>query len=349
MKKNLKLKTSLLLLLILIVGCSKTETDVLDVPLVNAIILSTNQTSLVTGGNAEFTVISNLGTNLTSQTVFYVNDLQIASNSYTFLEDGTYSVKAVYQNLTSNIIQVIVDDQIVIPTKFVNRVLVEEYSGTWCGNCPRILYGIELLKQQTDNEVSVQIHLFGNDPFITSQGNTIASEQNVSSVPTGKINRTINWNSPQYQNVNQVIDEIKSSSAVGLAINSSVAAGNVNINITLGYASISAQTKLVVYIVEDNLFNAQANYSSSLYGGLSSIPNFKYDGVLRSVVSTTGGDAITVSGNQVQKNYSVALPANVSNVANAKIVAFLIDSSTNSVLNVRQSAIDQSQELEIIN
>ncbi len=349
MKKNLSLKVSLLLLLVLFVGCTKTENDTEETPLVTAITLSVGQTNLFTGTSSDFSVTSNLGTNLTSQTVFYVNNVEIPGNSYSFLVAGTYTVKAEYENLTSNILQIIVEDQIVIPTQFVNRVLVEEYSGTWCGNCPRILYGTQLVKEQTDKEVSVQIHLFGNDPFITSQGNTIASQQGVTGVPTGKINRTINWSGPQYQNVNQVISEIKPSSAVGIAINSAITAGNVNINIALGYASLSAETKLIVYIVEDNLFHTQANYSSNLYGGLSSIPNFEYDGVFRSLVSTTSGDVITVSGNQVQKNYMVTLPTNVSNINNAKIVAFLIDTNTNTVLNVRQASIGQNQELEIIN
>jgi len=232
--------------------------------------------------------------------------------------------------------------------RFVNRVLVEEYSGTWCGNCPNILYGTQLLKQQTNKEVSVQIHR-GSDPFVIPDGNTIATQQNVVGVPTGRINRTINWTGPQYQNVNQVLNEIKTSSAVGLAINSTINLNGVlNVNVIIGYINSTIQTKLMVYIVEDNLFHNQANYYSNLYGGLNPIPNFEYDGVLRSVISSTSGDVITVSGNQVQKNYTVALPANVSNVNNAKIVAFLIDTATNSVLNVRQSNVGQSQVLETL-
>lgn len=348
MKKNFNLKSLLssVLLLGLVFGCSKTESEFEITPTVTKVTIATNQSIIEKGGNATFSVLSNLRTNLTSESIFYVNDDVIVNNNYTFLTAGIYNIKAVCQNLTTNIIQVTVKEQVVIPTQFVSRVLVEEYSGTWCGNCPRILYGTQLLKQQTDKVVSVQIHLYGNDPFITSQGNTLASEQSVSGVPTGRINRTINWTGPQYQNVNQVLAEIKPSAAVGLAISSAVASGNVNINITLGYASTTAQTKIVVYIVEDNLFHTQANYSSNLYGGLSSIPNFDYDGVLRCVVSSTSGDAIAVSGNQVQKNYTVALPSNVANSNKAKIVAFLIDANSNAVLNVREANIGQSQVLE---
>lgn len=231
---------------------------------------------------------------------------------------------------------------------FVNRVLVEEYSGTWCGNCPNILYGTQLLHQQTNKEVSVQIHR-GNDPFVTAAGNTIATEQNVVGVPTGKINRTINWTGPQYQNVNQVINEIKSSSNIGLAINSTLStSGVINLNVVIGFTDISIQSKLVVYIVEDNLFHSQANYYSNLFGGQNPIPNFEYDGVLRSVVSLTSGDLLNLSGNQIQKNYSFSMPSNITTISNVKIVAFIIDDNTNSVLNVRQATLGESQLLERI-
>lgn len=230
--------------------------------------------------------------------------------------------------------------------QFVNRVLVEEYSGTWCGNCPNILYGTQLLKQQTNKEVSVQIHR-GSDPFVTAQGNTIATQQNVYGVPTGKINRTIDWTGPQYQNVNQVLNEIKPSSTVGLAINSTLnSSGILNLNIMIGTTNTAIQTKLVVYIVEDNLFFTQANYYANLYGGLNPIPNFEYDGVFRSAVSSTLGDTILFSGNQAQKNYAISVPTNVANISNANIVAFLIDVTTNSVLNVRKATIGESQQLE---
>lgn len=349
MKNNLILKFIIIAFVLLIIGCAKTEsTFEEETPKVTSINISASQNNVLVNEKVNFSVFSNLGTNVSAVSIFYVNDIEISGNEYSFQESGTYIIKAIYQNLTSNTIQVKVENPIITLDSFVNRVLVEEYSGTWCGNCPRILYGTELLKQQTDKEVSVQIHLFNNDPFISSAGNALATSLGVSNVPTGKINRTINWDGPQYQNVAQVISEIKSSSSVGLAIQSTVTSGNINLNVVLGFANNAIQTKLMVYVVEDNLFQTQANYSSNLYGGLSSIPNFEYDGVLRSVVSNSAGDAIVVSGKQAEKQYSFAMPSNVSNVGNAKIVAFLIDSNTNTVLNVRQASLGQNQELEML-
>lgn len=343
-KLNLILVVSLLFV---IVGCTKTEDEV-DEQVVSNIVLSTNKVNINVGETLAFNVTSNFGSNLSSESNLLVNNQPVSGNSFTFSQVGSYTVYAIYNSFISNVITITVSEE---PQnselKFVNRVLVEEYSGTWCGNCPRILYGTELLKQQTDKAITVQIHLFGNDPFITSQGNSLASLQNVGSVPTGKINRTLNWSGPQYQNISQVVSEIKPNSNVGLAINATLSSNQLSVAVKMGFAE-NMNTKLVVYLVEDNLFHTQANYSSNLYGGLSSIPNFKYDGVLRSVVSAIAGDEITVSGNEVDKNYTLSLPSSINNTANVKVVAFLINTTSGNVLNVREAKIGQPQELEML-
>lgn len=343
-KLNLILVVSLLFV---IVGCTKTEDEV-DEQVVSNIVLSINKVNINVGETLAFNVTSNFGSNLSSESNLLVNNQPVSGNSFTFSQVGSYTVYAIYNSFISNVITITVSEE---PQnselKFVNRVLVEEYSGTWCGNCPRILYGTELLKQQTDKAITVQIHLFGNDPFITSQGNSLASLQNVGSVPTGKINRTLNWSGPQYQNISQVVSEIKPNSNVGLAINATLSSNQLSVAVKMGFAE-NINTKLVVYLVEDNLFHTQANYSSNLYGGLSSIPNFKYDGVLRSVVSAIAGDEITVSGNEVDKNYTLSLPSSINNTANVKVVAFLINTTSGNVLNVREAKIGQPQELEML-
>lgn len=343
MKTNAIVKSVMLLFVLVATACS--DAVVIDQNASN-ITLYVSQNQAVVGETVTFSAFSNPSTNVTLQSVFYVNDIELPSNTYTFPTEGNYTIKAVYQNTPSNTIEINVVDPQTTVSQFVHRVLVEEYSGTWCGNCPRILYGTELLKQQTDKEVSVQIHLFGNDPFITSHGNTLAEEQNINGVPMGRINRTLTWSAPQYLNVSQVINEIESSSAVGLAINSSVTSGVVSMSVDLGFGNTALQTKLVVYVVEDNLFHSQSNYSSNLYGGSSVIQNFEYDGVLRSIVTPISGEPIVVSGEIITKNYSFNVPSNVSNPNNVKLVAFLIDTTNNSVLNVRQASLGETQILE---
>lgn len=338
----------LLFSLLFVMSCTKTESDFSESPssAPESISLKANTVNTLINTAVTFLVTSSRNNaDVTAQSKIYVNASLITGTDFTFTQTGTYAVYAEKGNLTTPVITINVT---MPPTNSVNykhKVLVEEYSGTWCGNCPRILYGVDLLHQQTNNAVSVGIHLFGGDPFITTDGNSLAAQQSVGGVPTGYINRRTGWSGPQYENVPQVINSIQASSFTGLAIKSEVAGGNVNLTVKVAYSQpLSSDAKLTVYLVEDKLYYTQRNYSSNLYGGAANIPNFEYNGVLRKVVSALSGDAIQSSGNNNEKQYSFGLPAGV-NTANAKIVAFVTDAA-GAVINVQDAKLGEDKLFE---
>lgn len=335
---------SLISALFILQSCTKTESD-FSVVTAQAITIRASSLTVTPGAVVDFTVFSSVNNeNITTSSVIYVNGTALAGRSYNFAQIGTYAVYATKGSITSNVVTINVSTT--LTGYYIHNALVEEYSGTWCGNCPRLLYGVDLLHQQTQKAFVVGIHLFGNDPFITSQGNNLAAMRGVGSVPTGSINRTVSWTGPQYQNVPQVINEIKPSSNTGLAISSAVASNNLSISVQIAYKdAVAGSTKLTVYLVEDKLKHTQQNYSSNIFGGLSSIPNFNYDGVLRAVISPLDGDAIPNSGNANKKTYSITLPTNISNIANAMLVAFVTDES-GTVLNVQQAKVGDVKDFE---
>jgi hypothetical protein len=329
-------------------ACTKTESDFTPV-VPESITVSSNTINVTTGESVLFTVSSSVNNEIvTTQSTLFVNGTLITGNRYTFNSAGTFAVFAKKGTLTSNIITITVSEIIQNTASYKHNVLVEEYSGTWCGNCPRILYGVDLLEQQTDKAIVVSTHLFNGDPFITSEGNNLAAQQGVGGVPTGFINRTIGWNGPQYENVNQVINTIQASAKAGLGISSTEAGGNITVNIKIGYAEpLAGAAKLTVYLVEDKLYHTQSNYSSNLYNGQSSIANFEYNGVVRKIISSIAGDAIGNSGTSNEKNYSLALPSNIANTANARIVAF-VTNSAGTVVNVQQAKLGQTKAFETL-
>ncbi len=344
--KKIKLILSAIVAMFFLTSCTKTESD-FTAPTLETITIVANQTILQVGTTVTFSVLSSVNNaNVSDASKIYVNGVAITSDTFNFTAVGTFAVYATKGTLTTNVLSIQVNPVPVVFTGFVNNILVEEYSGTWCGNCPRLLYGVDLLHQQTNKAIVVGIHLFNSDPFITIQGNNLASNLGVSGVPTGNINRTTSWTGPQYQNVPQVLNEIQTKVSTGIGINSSNTSGNIAANIKLSYKqAISTDTKLTVYIVEDSLYFTQRNYSSDIYGGQSSIPNFKYNGVLRSVVSDLGGDAVANNGTLVTKSYNFTLPANVSNVNNVRLVAFVTD-GTGKVLNVQTAKLDAVKDFE---
>ena len=349
-KKDTMRKTQFILTtmvaIIYLTSCTKTESD-FTTPTVETISIVANQTTIEAGTTVRFSVLSSINnTNVTTESKFFINGAAIASDTFNFTTIGTFAVYATKGTLTTNVLSIQVNAVPVVYTGFVNNILVEEYSGTWCGNCPRLLYGVELLHQQTNKAIVVGIHLFNGDPFITTQGNDLAANLGVSGVPTGNINRTTSWTGPQYQNVPQVLNEIQTKVATGIAINSTNTSGTISANIKLSYKqAITTNTKLTVYLVEDSLYYTQRNYSSNIYGGLSSIPNFKYDGVLRSVVTDIGGDAVANSGTLVTKSYNFTLPGNITNTNHIRLVALVTDGS-GKVLNAQTAKVGDTKDFE---
>ena len=88
------------------------------------------------------------------------------------------------------------------PIYFEKYVMVEDFTGTWCGWCPRISYAIEKLEEETDDAVIVAAHQ--GDPMQFSQITALMNAFGVTGFPTGIINRTANWNYPQPNNISQV-------------------------------------------------------------------------------------------------------------------------------------------------
>lgn len=343
-----QLKNTYLLILgtLFFLSCTKTESD-FTAPAQETISISSSTTNASTTDSVTFTVISSINnTNVTADSKIYVNGALITGNRFTFLAAGNFGVYATKGTLTSNVITVSVTA--VAPKNYKHHVLVEEYSGTWCGNCPRILYAVDLLHQQTDKAIVVSTHLFNGDPFISTDGNNLAAQQSVSGVPNGYINRTISWTGPQDQNVNQVISTIQASSETGIAINSTTTGSNITANIKIGYANpIAGTAKVTVYLVEDKLFFTQRNYSSTLYGGQANIPNFEYNGVLRKVVSSLLGDDIPTSGISNAKDYTFGIPSNISNIANAKIVV-LVSNAAGTVVNAQEAKVGENKDFEVL-
>jgi hypothetical protein len=317
------------------------------VPPAETIRIETSSLSVTAGTPVNFTIFSSINnTDVTSASKIFVNGTEINGKSYIFSAVGNFTVYATKGMLASNNIIIAVTAATTTPNSYVHNVLVEEYSGTWCGNCPRLLYGVDLLHQQTQKAFVVGIHLLGSDPFISADGNNLAAMRGVSGVPTGHINRTVNWTGPQYENVSQVINYIKPSATLGLAISSTLNASNLNVVVKFTYKEAAVgSTRLTVYLVEDNLNYTQRNYSSNLYGGQANIPNFSYSGVLRSVVSALAGDVVPNTGNANEKPYSLTLPSNISNAANAFIIAFITDAAGN-VLNVQRARLGTVKDFE---
>ena len=232
---------------------------------------------------------------------------------------------------------------------FKKRVLIEDYTGTWCGNCARVAYAVDQVKLQTDKAVTVAIHN-GNDPYnftgIAPLKDLILPNSALS-LPISRLNRMIVWTFPEPTNIQQALDLTGNNTSLGLALTSNIVNGTINLDVKMSFLQDYTNLKLVVYLLEDKLIYDQRNYTN-YFNGENPIVNFEHNHVLRSAITNILGDAVTGTnnGSTFPKSFSFPIPANISNMANISFAAFLVGSD-NVVLNARASEINEIQTFEI--
>lgn len=317
----------------------------IDVP-PSSIVLTANSLSQSTGDETVFTVKTNTGINVTESANIKVNGNALTGSTFTSSTAGNFQVVATYENLTSSEITVNYTQAI----NFAKRVLIEDYTGTWCGYCPRVSYGIEQVLAQTEYAVPVAIHR-GNDPYNFSGASVLENLIGLQGYPTAMLNRLTEWKYPEPNNVNQVVALTQGTlPKLGLAMTANVSGGNVNLTVKTKFGKTISGAKLVVYALENGLIYNQVNYTS-YFGGGSTITGFTHDHVVRAVFTNILGDEIPTSesvyDNVYTKTFSVAVPSNVANVSNMEFVAFIVGSDKKAI-NVRKAVSGDNQSFEII-
>ena len=235
-----------------------------------------------------------------------------------------------------------------ISGKFFKNVLIEDYTGTWCQYCPRVLHGIEQVEAEGLNAYPVSIHRTSgsfSDPY---NFNALALEQllDISGYPSAKLNRRTQWSNSS--SPTEVKNQIKPNADLGIALNSTVSGGTINLDVNIKFVSNFSDLKLVVYVLENGLIYNQVN-ATSYFNGQNPIVNFEHDHVLRACLTDlVNGDALigTNAGAIVTKNFTVPVPSNIANVSNMSFVAFVIDASGNAI-NVRGAVPNSNQPFQI--
>ena len=315
---------------------------------IQSISITANPTEAYVGDNIQFTVRDNNNANITSTAVIYVNASPIVNDFHTTTAAGTLSVYAVYQvsstvSITSPTIQIPVIQGI----NFNKRVLIEDYTGTWCQFCPRVSYAISQVRLQTSDAVVVAIHR-GNDPYNFSAASVLENMIGLTGYPTGMLNRKTDWTYPENNNVTQVVNLTSGTNPrIGLAMTNSVSGSTASVQVNVKFGKNFSGLKLVVYALEDNLLYNQTN-STSFYGGVNPIVGFNHKDVLRAfLTSSILGDDIT-GATTVNGVYTRTFNYNLGNAqaSNIHFAAFVVDSAGNT-LNSRDASTSVTQTFEV--
>lgn len=356
----MKKAISLIFFLILVFSCSE---DYTIIEPENKLIVSVNNSFTLINEEVTFTakLVKNDGSlvsDVTDNCDFYVNSNIIVNNTFTSTNIGEFTVKAFYgQKESEEVVFTYHDGTQVL---FKKRVLIEDYTGTWCGWCTKVSHAIDLVHEQTEDAVTVAIHRGSDNPiaidydpynFNTSYlENILVNNYSFNSgYPKAGLNRTTKWTTPEPDNVQQVIALTQGiNPKLGLAMNSSLNGNTISLDVNVKFSNNFNGLKLIVYVLENGLVHSQKNYTS-YYSSINPINNFVHNHVLRDCKTDIMGDPIpsgeTYSGNIYTKNFNFNIPTNVESVNELDIVAFVVNSS-GSALNVRKSHLNEIQDFE---
>ncbi len=343
MKKNISLVFTLIFL-VLNVACNKD-----DLSKITDIVIKASKNNVLVDEPIRFIAMGDNGRDVTNETVFYVNDEKIEGHVFSPSQAGIIKVKGIYKGIESNVLQISVKT----PTGYTQKVLVEDYTGVWCGYCPRVAYAIEQIKANPDfggKMIPVAIHLFShNDPFTCADGTALKDAFNINGLPQGRINKTNVWTAPQPDHLDDVYNFIGGDAPLGIAINSAVTDGNIDVSVRVGFAQDFNHLGLVIYLLEDGLIHDQTNYTS-YFGGAYTLQNFEHNDVLRKVYTDILGDPIPASQSVANHIYTYTLnaplPTNVVHTDRLKLVVFVVDKTTNEAINVQSVHLGENQSFD---
>ena len=302
---------------------------------ITALRVESAVTSLKVGDTADFIVIGTdaLGNEytITDDTNISVNGTAITGSRFMVTTLGDITAVATKGDVTSDAFVLPVTDE-TAPGSFVKNALIEDYTGTWCGWCPRVAYAIELVEAESDKVFVNAVH--SGDPMENPYGATLDNIYVTSGYPTAVLNRDVDWTYPEPSNVAQATALATGNTTSGLSINSLLTGNELSIYVSSAFSQSTPGAKLVVMILEDGIIASQANYTS-YYDGADPIPQFEHNHTLRHSVTNVLGDAIANTGasSKNEQVFTLTVPNTVNNSSKMSILALIVGSD-DKVLNV---------------
>jgi thiol-disulfide isomerase/thioredoxin len=232
------------------------------------------------------------------------------------------------------------------------KVLVEDYTGHKCGNCPTAADVLTTLETQYPGKIiplAIHAGFFAGintttypTDFRTIAGNAYDTQFGISTAgnPNGLINRVgygtggfIKAYSVWGSEVSQMVTQ---SAKFQIKIKNTFITSSNSINTDITVKSLANNTgtyKLVVLLTEDSIIAEQIDYR--LPSGSQLINNYQFNHVLRGAINSEWGDAIFTTSNpalndSVVKSYSNYIINSTYKAAKCHVIAYVYDADAAS-------------------
>lgn len=243
------------------------------------------------------------------------------------------------------------DSILIIPVGggFKKNVVVEEFTGNWCGWCPAGIVTMEALREKYNYNgvITVAVHVpsQGTEPMQSDSYLDVARYYGSGGVPDATINRTQNQSPQSFEETEAAILEHAAVPAIGKieldAKYNSAEPGKLNITatttFTFGYGDADKNFALSFGVIENGVGPyTQTNYfaggGSGECGGWEKKPqsvNIRYNDVARQLDGFRGiAGAIPATVQEMVPNtfnYTLTLGSNIADGHNCILVGYLLN------------------------
>lgn len=238
----------------------------------------------------------------------------------------------------------------------LKKVVLEEFTGHLCVNCPeatqlardlKVVYGDQLVLISVHaGDLAVPGEAPYDADYLTPAGTDIFNYYDPVGVPTGVVSRSdyegsVTLFKDQWEPAIQAL--LEQDPVIYMDIETEYNEGNRNLNIHVHaefLADHGEAVNLSILITESGVISAQKNDMASI-GDVPDILNYEHQHLLRKAVNGTWGDLLTetvVGGTTMTKDYSLTLD-NGWDAENISVVALAIDSDTYYVIQAEETHI----------
>lgn len=222
-------------------------------------------------------------------------------------------------------------------------VLLEDYTGQFCSNCPNAhAVATDLHDTYHDNLIVVAIHagpqaIPAPTGLMQSEGNEYATSLKVQAYPAGVINRRGGLKDYQLWG-GEVSAELQRESHLNLAVSATASEGKLAVSVEMeALADLSG--KLQLWLVEDSIvaFQMQPNGSPQI--------DYVHNHVFRDAINGTWGEEVTLALGEVKSTSVQEFALDASwNVEHLSVVAFVYDND--GVLQAAKAEVESAQTNE---
>lgn len=347
-------------------SCSSDDSTDGGGPELETLTLTASSTSIFVNEEVTFTVKQD--DKIIADAKIYANDIEI-ENPKTFNETGTFIVIAKKEGSEdSNPITIRVKnhDEIVEPgtEEYLHRVIIEDFTGTACGPCARVIRALESLESHVyigngfpatyENLLIIGVHVNvpSADPFTVSnyayplfdvyktKFNYVGDNYQGYWSPFAVVNGEAEWEYPESKNLDQPMKLVKVSSPIGIKIGSTLNSTSGVVVTEVAFSEDFENLTYSIVVVEDDLIYSQAGIGA----------NYSHQAVLRAGTTPVIGLPIPAEKSKKGEIFTPdpqTFSYNSVNTDNMRVIVIIRDEHGN-ILNAQDAKGGDSKDFVIL-